>query len=27
MHLHFHLLGGAKLKWGHLTRDETHKNL
>ncbi|WP_201353511.1 histidine triad nucleotide-binding protein [Hydrogenimonas urashimensis] len=26
-HLHFHLLGGARLKWTHLTEDETHKNL
>ncbi|MCF6201584.1 MAG: histidine triad nucleotide-binding protein [Hydrogenimonas sp.] len=26
-HLHFHLLGGAKLKWTHLTKDETHKSI
>ncbi len=26
-HLHFHLLGGARLKWTHLTQDETHKSL
>lgn len=25
-HLHFHVLGGAKLPFGHLT-DETHKNI
>jgi len=26
-HLHFHLLGGAKLKWTHLTDNDTHKSL
>ena len=26
LHLHFHLLGGGKLKFEHLT-DESHKNL
>ncbi len=26
-HLHFHLLGGARLKWTHLAKDETHKSL
>jgi len=26
-HLHFHLLGGAKLKWTHLTENDTHKSL
>jgi len=26
-HLHFHLLGGAKLKWTHLTDEDTHKNI
>ncbi len=26
-HLHFHLLGGAKLKWTHLTDHDTHKSL
>ena len=26
-HLHFHLLGGARLKWTHLTEDEPKKNL
>jgi histidine triad (HIT) family protein len=25
-HLHFHLLGGTKLKWSHLS-DDTHKSL
>jgi len=25
-HLHFHMLGGGKLKWGHLHED-THKNI
>ncbi|NKQ40565.1 MAG: histidine triad nucleotide-binding protein [Sulfurovum sp.] len=25
-HLHFHMLGGGKLKWGHL-HDETRKSL
>jgi len=25
-HLHFHILGGAKLPFGHLT-DESHKNM
>jgi len=25
-HLHFHLLGGGKLKWEHL-HDESHKNM
>jgi histidine triad (HIT) family protein len=25
-HLHFHLLGGGKLKWEHL-HDESHKNI
>ncbi len=26
-HLHFHLLGGARLKWTHLAKDDTHKSL
>ena len=26
-HLHFHMLGGARLKWTHLTDDAPHKNL
>ena len=26
-HLHFHLLGGAKLKWTQLTENDTHKSL
>lgn len=26
-HLHFHLLGGAKLAWGHLADSDTHKFL
>jgi len=26
-HLHFHLLGGARLKWTHLTDNDTHKSL
>lgn len=27
MHLHFHILGGAKLKWPHLAPDLTKKNM
>ena len=26
-HLHFHLLGGAKLKWTHLHSNETKESL
>ena len=26
-HLHFHLIGGAKLKWTNLSEDTTHKSL
>lgn len=27
MHLHFHLLGGAKLSWSHLSDSDSHKFL
>ncbi|WP_200763852.1 histidine triad nucleotide-binding protein [Nitrosophilus alvini] len=27
MHLHFHMLGGAKLKWPHLAPDTVKKNI
>ncbi|WP_263831851.1 histidine triad nucleotide-binding protein [Sulfurospirillum oryzae] len=27
MHLHFHLLGGAKLTWSHLSDSDSHKFL
>lgn len=27
LHLHFHLLGGSRLKWTNLTKDVTHQNL